>query len=93
MASTAQPTGFLGHPRGLMTLFFTEMWERFSYYGMRAFLVLYIVTPVERGGLGETATQGRGQGMRTWLQGPAASRRCSWGMRLPSLAAADGAAL
>jgi POT family proton-dependent oligopeptide transporter len=34
---------FFGHPRGLSTLFFTEMWERFSYYGMRAFLILYMV--------------------------------------------------
>ena len=34
------PTGLSGHPRGLATLFFTEMWERFSYYGMRALLVL-----------------------------------------------------
>src|SRR5207237_10725004 len=40
------------HPRGLSTLFFTEMWERFSYYGMRAFLILYMVAPVARGGLG-----------------------------------------
>jgi POT family proton-dependent oligopeptide transporter len=37
------PGGFFGHPRGLSTLFFTEMWERFSYYGMRAFLILYMV--------------------------------------------------
>ncbi|HVB30767.1 MAG TPA: peptide MFS transporter [Gemmatimonadaceae bacterium] len=37
------PHGFFGHPRGLSTLFFTEMWERFSYYGMRAFLILYMV--------------------------------------------------
>ncbi len=44
--------GFFGHPRGLSTLFFTEMWERFSYYGMRAFLVLYMVAPVAAGGLG-----------------------------------------
>ena len=44
--------GFFGHPRGLSTLFFTEMWERFSYYGMRAFLILYMVTPVASGGLG-----------------------------------------
>ena len=44
--------GFFGHPRGLSTLFFTEMWERFSYYGMRAFLILYMVTPVAGGGLG-----------------------------------------
>jgi len=45
-------SGFAGHPRGLMTLFFTEMWERFSYYGMRAFLVLFMVAPVTSGGLG-----------------------------------------
>ncbi len=43
---------FFGHPRGLATLFFTEMWERFSYYGMRACLVLYMVAPVSTGGLG-----------------------------------------
>jgi len=40
------------HPRGLSTLFFTEMWERFSYYGMRAFLILYMTAPVVAGGLG-----------------------------------------
>ncbi|HLY72834.1 MAG TPA: peptide MFS transporter [Planctomycetota bacterium] len=40
------------HPPGLSTLFFTEMWERFSYYGMRAFLVLFMVTPAAAGGLG-----------------------------------------
>ena len=40
--STQQRT-FLGHPVGLYVLFFTEMWERFSYYGMRALLVLYMV--------------------------------------------------
>jgi proton-dependent oligopeptide transporter, POT family len=44
--------GFFGHPRGLATLFFTEMWERFSYYGMRAFLILYMTTPAAAGGLG-----------------------------------------
>ncbi|MEM7430425.1 MAG: peptide MFS transporter [Pseudomonadota bacterium] len=41
---------FFGHPRGLMTLFFTELWERFSYYGMRAFLILYM-TDAASGGL------------------------------------------
>jgi proton-dependent oligopeptide transporter, POT family len=51
-ASDAQDRGFFGHPSGLSTLFFTEMWERFSYYGMRAFLILYMVTPVADGGLG-----------------------------------------
>ncbi len=45
-------SGFGGHPRGLTTLFFTELWERFSYYGMRAILVLYMVTPAAQGGLG-----------------------------------------
>ncbi len=44
--------GLAGHPQGLTTLFFTEMWERFSYYGMRAFLILYMVAPVAAGGLG-----------------------------------------
>ena len=39
--------GFFGHPRGLSTLFFTEMWERFSYYGMRAFLILYMVNALK----------------------------------------------
>jgi proton-dependent oligopeptide transporter, POT family len=39
------------HPRGLSTLFFTEMWERFSYYGMRAFLILYMTAPLATGGL------------------------------------------
>jgi proton-dependent oligopeptide transporter, POT family len=51
-ASVAQDRGFFGHPSGLSTLFFTEMWERFSYYGMRAFLILYMVTPAADGGLG-----------------------------------------
>jgi len=43
-----------GHPRGLATLFMTEMWERFSYYGMRAFLILYMTAPAMTGGLGLT---------------------------------------
>jgi POT family proton-dependent oligopeptide transporter len=43
---------WFGHPRGLSTLFFTEMWERFSYYGMRAFLILYMTASVANGGLG-----------------------------------------
>jgi POT family proton-dependent oligopeptide transporter len=50
---------FLGHPRGLATLFFTEMWERFTYYGMRALLVLFLVAAVKSGGFGiddKTAT-------------------------------------
>ncbi|HEX7338632.1 MAG TPA: peptide MFS transporter [Rhodanobacteraceae bacterium] len=50
---------FFGHPFGLATLFFTEMWERFSFYGMRALLVLFMVAAVADGGLGfddKTAT-------------------------------------
>ena len=43
---------FFGHPRGLSTLFFTELWERFSYYGMRAVLILFMTAPVAVGGLG-----------------------------------------
>src|SRR5687768_13566853 len=44
-------TSFFGHPRGLSTLFFTEMWERFSYYGMRALLILFMTAPLTAGGL------------------------------------------
>jgi len=44
--------GIGGHPAALTTLFLTEMWERFSYYGMRALLVLYMVAPIAGGGLG-----------------------------------------
>jgi proton-dependent oligopeptide transporter, POT family len=42
----------LGHPAGLATVFFTEMWERLSFYGMRAFLILFLVGEVAHGGLG-----------------------------------------
>ena len=45
-------TSFFGQPRGLATLFFTEMWERFSYYGMRALLILFMTASVADGGLG-----------------------------------------
>ncbi|WP_099352852.1 peptide MFS transporter [Fredinandcohnia onubensis] len=44
--------GFFGHPKGLFTLFFTEFWERFSYYGMRAILLFYMYYEVSDGGLG-----------------------------------------
>lgn len=49
---TTHERGFLGHPRGLATLFFTEAWERFSYYGMRALLLYYMYDQVSNGGLG-----------------------------------------
>ena len=57
---------FFGHPRGLSTLFFTEMWERFSYYGMRALLILFMTAPAAAGGLGfDTAVAGAIYGLYT----------------------------
>jgi proton-dependent oligopeptide transporter, POT family len=46
-----QDTRFYGHPRGLATLFFTEMWERYSFYGTRALLFLFMTAPATTGGL------------------------------------------
>ncbi len=51
-SATTPGADWLGHPRGLSTLFFTELWERFSYYGMRALLVFFMVAAPEAGGLG-----------------------------------------
>src|SRR5210317_1891625 len=48
---TDQPQLF-GHPVGLFVLFFTEMWERFSYYGMRGILVLFLISSLQDGGFG-----------------------------------------
>ena len=67
-AAEARPGdyAFFGHPRGLSTLFFTEMWERFSYYGMRALLILFMTAPVTAGGLGfDTAVAGAIYGLYT----------------------------
>ncbi len=50
-------TGFFGHPRGLSTLFMTEMWERFSYYGLRPLLVLFMAAALSEGGFGLERTQ------------------------------------
>lgn len=50
--AAAPQRGFFGHPRGLSTLFFTEMWERFSYYGMKALLLYYMYDQAVHGGLG-----------------------------------------
>jgi POT family proton-dependent oligopeptide transporter len=61
----AGPTAF-GHPKGLMTLFFTEMWERFSYYGMRALLILFMTKAIADGGLGfDDPTAGAVYGLYT----------------------------
>ncbi len=48
---------FFGHPRGLSTLFFTEMWERFSYYGGRGILILFMTAAIADGGLGMSAAE------------------------------------
>ncbi len=57
---------FFGHPRGLATLFFTEMFERFSYYGMRALLILFMTTAIVEGGLGfDDSTSGAIYGLYT----------------------------
>ena len=50
--------GFFGHPRGLSTLFFTELWERFSFYGMTAMLVLFLTNSIQDGALGMGAEKG-----------------------------------
>jgi POT family proton-dependent oligopeptide transporter len=53
-ANIVEPPDFAGHPRGLPTLFFTELWERFSYYGMRSILILYMTSTAAQGGPGFT---------------------------------------
>jgi proton-dependent oligopeptide transporter, POT family len=57
-AAVPYPTAFFGHPRGLATLFFTEFWERFSYYGIQALLVLFATASTAQGGLGLSVAQG-----------------------------------
>jgi POT family proton-dependent oligopeptide transporter len=52
--ATETDRGWFGHPRGLSTCFFTEMWERFSFYGLRALLILYMTAAAANGGLGFT---------------------------------------
>ncbi|HVG58105.1 MAG TPA: peptide MFS transporter [Hyalangium sp.] len=51
-SAAAADTRFFGHPRGLSTLFFTEMWERFSFYGIRPLLVLFMTAALAQGGFG-----------------------------------------
>lgn len=52
--TSSMNTSFFGHPKGLQTLFMTEMWERMSYYGMRGLLVLFMTAALQNGGLGLT---------------------------------------
>ncbi|MCS6807706.1 MAG: peptide MFS transporter [Candidatus Kapabacteria bacterium] len=66
VASDVQEVTFFGHPRGLSVLFFTEFWERFSYYGMRAILLLFMTAPAAASGMGfDTATAGFIYGLYT----------------------------
>src|SRR3954470_22002394 len=66
LIAVAGDRAFFGHPRGLSTLFFTEMWERFSYYGMRALLILFMTAAPATGGLGfNTSTAGAIYGLYT----------------------------
>ncbi len=58
--SSGTDRGWFGHPRGLSTCFFTEMWERFSFYGLRALLVLYMSASVANGGLAFTSEKASG---------------------------------
>ncbi len=53
-----QEKKFFGHPMGLFVLFLTEMWERFGYYGMRAILLLFLISPTSRGAMGLEETEG-----------------------------------
>ncbi|TVZ26816.1 POT family proton-dependent oligopeptide transporter [Gillisia sp. Hel_I_86] len=69
MANTAPPANqkeLFGHPMGLYILFFTEMWERFSYYGMRAILVLYLVSATTGGNAGLGWTQPEALALYGW---------------------------
>ena len=50
-------SGLVPYPRAFTTLFFTELWERFSYYGMRALLAMFIVAPIAAGGLGLSSVE------------------------------------
>jgi len=71
-------SGFGGHPRGLSTLFFTEMWERFSYYGLRPLLVLFMSAALLNGGFGfdrGEAGGGRGARRRQAEEGGSAAER------------------
>ena len=92
MSTPLDTRGIGGHPAGLTTLFLTELWERFSYYGMRAILVLFMVAPLAEGGLGfDTSRRVRSTGPTRWpctcwpcpagsspTTGWASGGRCCW---------------
>lgn len=65
-ASIPKQKELFGHPIGLYVLFFTEMWERFSYYGMRAILVLYLVAETKSDNAGLGWTNGEALALYGW---------------------------
>ena len=82
---------FFGHPRGLATLFFTEMCERFSYYGMRALLILFMTAGVDRGRPGFPGRQSRGHLRPLHRHGVSAEPAGRMGCRPHHRTAAGGA--
>ncbi|MBX3441814.1 MAG: peptide MFS transporter [Planctomyces sp.] len=69
VAELPQGETFLGHPAGLFLLFFVEMWERFSYYGMRALLVLYLKAAIDGENPGRGWTEGQAATLYGWYTG------------------------
>ncbi len=67
--SPATTTTILGHPRGLFLLFFVEMWERFSYYGMRALLILYLIHEAAGGNPGRGWSKAEASDLYGWYTG------------------------
>lgn len=65
-AATIERDEFMGHPKGLYILFFTELWERFSYYGMRAILVLFLISTVNSGNPGYGWEEGDALALYGW---------------------------
>ncbi|MGC1204474.1 MAG: peptide MFS transporter [Flavobacteriaceae bacterium] len=65
-STTIKQKELFGHPVGLYVLFFTEMWERFSYYGMRAILVLYLVAQTQGDNAGLGWTNGEALALYGW---------------------------
>ena len=66
----------LGHPDSLFVLFFTEMWERFSYYGMRALIVLFLTSTIAKGGW--EWTRAEATSLYGWLYRPGLSDPHTW---------------
>ena len=73
---------FVGHPRGLALLFLVEMWERFSYYGMRALLILYLVNVLHWPDARAANLYGTYTGRHSWPRCSAAFSRTPFSARV-----------